>query len=155
MGAFPCFTNTYLFIYIFFVNAMCCLYLSLSLSLSLSLMCSVDWRCVSWISILSCLERLAWRPRKGDQSIGCLMMFPNNFLIRTVSNNDLFVSATCILNTSSFVTRLFQLILTIRLSIHISTISRHCCVILLMVHVSTPYSSVDQTKNLMNLSLDV
>ena len=30
----------------------------------------VDWRCLPWISIFSCLERHAWRPRRWDQSIG-------------------------------------------------------------------------------------
>ena len=75
----------------------------------------------------------------------CRMTCPKNdsFLFFTVSNSDLLVPAIRI--TSSFVMRLVQLIRSMRLRVHISNASRRCCDILLMVHVSTPYSNVDQT----------
>ena len=65
-----------------------------------------------------------------------LMMCPKNdsFLIRTVSSNDLLVPANC--NTSSFFTRLVQLILSICLNVPISKASRRCCDVLLMINVS-------------------
>ena len=80
----------------------------------------------------------------------CLMRCPKHysFILRMVSNNDLLVPANHI--TSSFVAHLVQLIISIRVSVHISKASRHCCDILLIVYVSTPYSRFDLTLHLMN-----